>query len=232
MNESLTQKIRNNFDQIALHDEQGWNHNNHYHHFLLKQLPKKCNTVLDIGCGTGEFYRLLAKGVNQVIALDLSPNMIKVAKEHSTQYTNIDFQVADVLQWDFPVAQFDAIVSIATVHHLSLENLLPNLKVALKPGGRLVILDLLQNENMQDIFSDFVAVPLNWLFEISRNKHIQSTPEAAAAMKEHIRTDKYLTLSQARRIYTSTLGKAQVRKHLFWRYSIVWENSVAASQIN
>ncbi|HYW22282.1 MAG TPA: class I SAM-dependent methyltransferase [Nodularia sp. (in: cyanobacteria)] len=232
MNESLTQKITNDFDQIALHDQEGWNHNNHYHHFLLKKLPKKCNTVLDIGCGTGEFSRLLAKRVNQVIAIDLSPNMIEVAKQRSTQYTNIDFQVADVLQWDFPVAQFDAIVSIATVHHLSLENLLPNLKVALKPGGRLVILDLLQNENMQDIFSDFVAVPLNWLLQMSRNKHIQSTPEAAAAMKEHIRTDKYLTLSQAGQIYTSLLGKAQVRKHLFWRYSIVWENSVAASQIN
>ncbi|MBE9052573.1 methyltransferase domain-containing protein [Nostocales cyanobacterium LEGE 11386] len=231
MNESLTQKIRNDFDQIALHDQEGWNHNNHYHPFLLKQLPNKCKTVLDIGCGTGEFARRLAQCADQVIAIDLSPNMIEVAKQRSAQYTNINFQVADVLQWEFPVEQFDAIASIATVHHLSLEKLLPHLKAALKPGGKLIILDLLEPENRQDVFSDFVAIPLNWLLQMSKNRHIQSTPAAAAAMKEHLLTDRYLTLSQARKIYTNSLGKVQVRKHLFWRYSVVWERSVVASQI-
>ena len=223
MNDNLTQKIRNDFDCIALNEHQGWNHNNHYHRFLLKQLPFQCKTVFDIGCGTGEFSRLLAKRADRVLAIDLSPNMIEVAKQRSKQYTNIDFQVADILQWEFPPERFDAIVSIATVHHLSVEHLLPNLKAALKSGGRLVILDLLEHENLRDMLSDFIAVPLNWLFQTMRNKHIQQSPEAAEAMREHLRTDKYLTLSQARKIYKSSLRKAKVRKHLFWRYSLVWE---------
>jgi len=223
MNENLTQKIRNDFDRIALHDQQGWDHNNHYHRFLLKQLPDRCETVLDVGCGTGEFSRLLAERANRVVAMDLSSNMIEVAKQRSRQYLNIDFQVADVLQWKFSAEQFDAITSIATAHHLPIENLLPNLKAALKPGGRLVILDLLEHENVPDMLSDFVAVPLNWLLQILRNKHIQQSPQAAEAMKDHLRTDKYLTLSQAQRIYASSLGRVKVRKHLFWRYSAVWQ---------
>jgi len=223
MNEKLTQKIQNDFDRIALYDQQRWDHNNHYHHFLLKQFPKQCKTVLDIGCGTGEFSRLLAKCADRVVAIDLSPNMIEVAKQRSKQYTNIDFQVADILQWEFPVEQFDAIISIATVHHLPVENLLLSLKAALKPGGSLVILDLLEHENVQDVLSDFIAVPLNWLLQTVRNRHIQPSSEAVEAMREHLRTDKYFTLSQARRIYTSFLGKAKVRKHLFWRYSVVWK---------
>ncbi|MBD2360133.1 class I SAM-dependent methyltransferase [Anabaena minutissima FACHB-250] len=223
MNENLTQKIRNDFDRIALHDQERWDHNNHYHKFVLQQLPKHCQTVLDIGCGTGEFSRIVAKTSERVVSIDLSPNMIEVAKQRSQQYTNIDFQVADILQWDIPVEKFDAIVSIATVHHLPLENLLPNLKTALKPGGRLVILDLLEYENIQDSLSDIVAVPLNLLLQMLRNRHIKSTPEAAATMLEHLRTDKYLTLSQAEQIYTKFLGKAKVRKHLFWRYSVVWQ---------
>ncbi len=117
MNENLTQKVRNDFDCIALNEQEGWNHNSHYHNFLLKQLPSQSETALDIGCGTGEFSRLLAKRADKVIAIDLSPNMIEVAKQRSQQYTNIDFQVADVFQWEFPQEQFDAIVSIATVHH-------------------------------------------------------------------------------------------------------------------
>ena len=228
MNENLTQKIQNDFDRIALHDQEGWNHNNHYHRFLLKQLPAPCKTVLDIGCGTGEFSRLLAQRAERVVAIDLSPNMIKVAKQRSKQVSNIDFQVADVLQWELPVKNFDAIVSIATLHHLPVQNLLPNLKVALKPAGRLVILDLLEPENLQDKLSDFIAVPLNWLFQVLKNRHIQQSSEATAAIREHLRTDKYLTLSQARRIYLSSFRRASARKHLFWRYSVVWQKPAVA----
>lgn len=94
------QKIQNDFDRIALHDQQGWDHNNHYHRFLLKQLPSQNQTALDIGCGTGEFSRLLSKRFKRVVAIDLSPNMIEAAKQRSRQFLNIDFQVADILQWE------------------------------------------------------------------------------------------------------------------------------------
>ncbi|WP_256871842.1 trans-aconitate 2-methyltransferase [Nostoc sp. TCL26-01] len=219
----MTQKIRDDFDRIALYDQEGWDHNNHYHYFLLKQLPKKTKNILDIGCGTGEFSRLLAKSADRVVAIDLSPNMIEIARQRSQKYTNIDFQVADILQWELPVEQFDAIVSIATVHHLPLENLLPSIKAALNPGGKLVILDLLEYENIQDSLSDVVAVPLNWLLQMLKNRHIKSTPEMAAAMQEHLHTDKYLTLSQVKQIYPNFLGKVKMRKHLFWRYSVIWQ---------
>ena len=223
MDESLKQKIRNDFDCLAVYDREQWNHNNHYHSFLLKQLPNHCKTVLDIGCGTGEFSRLLAKRSARVIAIDLSPKMIEVAKQRSREFLNIDFQVADVLQWPFPVEQFDAIASIAVLHHLPIEILLPSLKAALKPGGALVILDLFAPETVQDRISDLVAVPLNWIFQTIRNRRIQASPEAIAAMKAHALTDQYLTLSQANQIYSCSMKGAKIRKHLFWRYSAVWQ---------
>ncbi len=227
MSESLTQKIRHDFDLIALHDQERWNHNNHYHHFLLKQLPPQCRTALDIGCGTGEFSRLLAQRVERVMAIDLSPNMIKIAKQRSRQFPNIDFQVADVMLWEPPTEKMDLIVSIATLHHVSIERLLPNLKAALNPGGRLVILDLLKYETLQDRLSDVIAVPLNWVYRAINNRQFRPSPEAVEAMREHLRTDEYLTLSQARQIYPHFLNGAHVRKHLFWRYSMVWRKSTA-----
>lgn len=223
----LTQKIRNDFDRIALYEQVEWNHNSHYHRFLLQQLPSHCQSVLDIGCGTGDFSRLLAERSNRLVAIDLSPKMIEVAKQRSRERTNIDFQVADILKWKFPVEEFDAIVSMATFHHLPLENLLPSLKAALKPGGKLLILDLLEHESIQDSLSDFIAIPLNWIFQVLRNRHIRHSPEAAEAMREHLRTDKYLNLSQVRKVYTTAFRGAKIRKHLFWRYSVVWEKPSA-----
>lgn len=223
MDEALTQKIRSDFDRIGLLEQPTWNHNSHYHNFLLKQLPSHCASILEIGCGTGTFSHLLAKRADRVIAIDLSPKMTEVAKQRSEGYANIDFQIADILKWEFPVEPFDAIVSIATFHHLPLESLLPSLKVALKPGGKLVILDLLESEGIQSIPSDAIAVPLSLIFRTLRNRKIRPTREAVEAWREHGRTDKYLTRSQAQQIYQRLLAGATVRTHLFWRYSVVWE---------
>jgi SAM-dependent methyltransferase len=149
--------------------------------------------------------------------------MIQAAKQRSQGYPNINFKVADILQWELSDEQFDAIVSIATFHHLSLEQLLPKLNTALKPGGKLVILDLVEHESFQERLSDIIAVPANWIWKIFKNRHIKRSPEAEAAWRSHFRTDKFLTLSQARQNYTKWCPGAKIKKHLFWRYSAVWE---------
>ncbi len=231
MNKDLTQKIQHDFDRLALCDRDQWDHNNHYHQFLLKQIPSYNQKILDLGCGVGKFSCLLANRADRVVAIDLSPNSIAIAKQRSQQINNIDYQVADISQWQFPQGHFDVIVSdvivsIATVHHLFLEELLPRLKIALKPGGVLVILDLLKHQNLKDTLSDCVAIPLNWWFLKTKNKHFQPSAEAVAAMKEHFRTDEYLNLSQARKIYQDLFKTAKVRRHLFWRYSVVWHKPI------
>jgi SAM-dependent methyltransferase len=223
MEDNLIEKIRNDFDHIALLEPAKWDHNNHYHSFLLDRLPNQSNLVLDIGCGTGEFSRLLAQRFERVIAIDLSPKMIQVARQNSTNYSNINFQVADILQWQFPLEKFEAIVSIATVHHLPLEKLLPILKAALKPGGKLLFLDLIEYDEPQDLVRDAISIPLNWGFQLIKNRRIKPTRESIKAWNEHGRTDNYLTSSQIKQIYPNFLESAKIRKHLFWRYSVVWE---------
>src|SRR2546423_12311609 len=112
--------IQQDFDRIALVSEDGATHNDHYHNFLLRHLPSNCRNVLEIGCGTGAFARQLAQGSQHVLALDLSPEMIRLARERSAKCPNIEFQAADVLDRSLPVEDFDCIASIATLHHLPL----------------------------------------------------------------------------------------------------------------
>ncbi len=216
-----TATIQADFDRLASFSTEEWDHNSHYHQFLLKQLPPHCRQVLEIGCGTGAFARLLAERADQVLALDLSPAMIRLANERSAQYSTIDFRVADVLSCDFAPAQFDAIVSIATLHHLPLEILLPTLKMALAPGGLLVVLDLYQ-PRLIDLPLHALAIPVNLLLRYGKTGHIKEAQAVREAWAEHGRHDVYLTLSQVRRICQALLPGAQVRRHLLWRYSLIW----------
>src|SRR5882762_3164379 len=116
--------IQADFDRLALLDAEGWTQNNHYHNFLLRHVPNGCENALEVGCGTGAFARRLAERARHVTALDLSPEMIRVARSRSAECANIEFQVADALAWDFPVAHLDCMVNIATLHHLPLREMI------------------------------------------------------------------------------------------------------------
>lgn len=98
----MSELIRIDFDRLALLDEDGWTHNNHYHPFLLGHVPMPCEAALEVGCGTGAFSRLLAERSRQVLGLDLAPGMVHIAQERSKNCPKVEYRTADVLQWDFP----------------------------------------------------------------------------------------------------------------------------------
>ena len=217
-------KVQLDFDRIAGLSKNEWNHNNHYDSFLLEHIPPSSELdALEIGCGTGSFARLLAQRFRRVLALDLSPRMIEIAKEQSRQYPNIDFQVADVMTGEFPSKQFGCIVSVATLHHLPFEPILSKMKDALQTDGTLLVLDLFKAEGLADYTTTVLAVPINIILRLIKNGHIRESSEIRAAWAEHGRTDQYLTLSQVRQACALRLPKAQIRRHLLWRYSIVWK---------
>jgi ubiquinone/menaquinone biosynthesis C-methylase UbiE len=68
--------------------------------------------VLTAHCPLRGFARRLAERSEHVLALDLSGEMIRIAREQSAQYSNIEFQLADVRDVSFPIASFDCIATI------------------------------------------------------------------------------------------------------------------------
>jgi ubiquinone/menaquinone biosynthesis C-methylase UbiE len=216
-------EIQADFDRIALLSTDEWNHNDYYHGFLLKHLPSPCAEALDIGCGSGTFSRLLAQRCKQVLALDLSPQMIQVARERSRPYSNIDFRVADVTTWQFPAKRFDCIASIATLHHLPFGETLANMKRALKPGGALLILDLFQGQGPLDWLASALALPMDIGLRFIKRGRLREPAEVRAAWDAHGRHDSYLTLSEIRKTCADVLPGASVTRHLLWRYSLIWK---------
>jgi 2-polyprenyl-3-methyl-5-hydroxy-6-metoxy-1,4-benzoquinol methylase len=228
--------VEKDFDRLALLDNRGWTHNNHYHRFLLQNIPSDCQHVLEIGCGTGAFSRRLAPRARRVTAVDLSSEMIRVARARSAEYPNIDFQVADAIEYlksnslDRCQWQFDCIVTIATLHHLPLLSTVSIIKERLKPGGVLFILDLfeaqrnpLKPEGMFDAVLSLTAMVVSGSLRLIHNGRLKPPHEVRAAWAEHGKTDSYLTMREVRAMCNELLPGAAVRKHLLWRYSVRWQ---------
>jgi SAM-dependent methyltransferase len=215
--------IRNDFDRLAAFDTGGWNHNDHYHPYLLRHMPQLCGASLEIGCGAGNFARLLGRLSGRVVALDLSPEMVRIARQRSADFPNIEYQVADVLEWPFPAEAFDCIASIATLHHLPMERVLVKMKSALKPGGVLLILDLYESSTLSDYLIRALAIPTNLFFHLAKTGHLRPSVVERQTWNEHAAHDLYLSFPAVRRLCRGLLPDAIVRRHLFWRYSIVWQ---------
>jgi len=177
----MSSTFQSDFDRIALVSPEGELHNEHYHNFLLNQLPPHCDQVLEIGCGPGTFARALAARSNHVLGIDLSPEMIRLAREKSKHIANLEFQVADICDWEVDPEEFDCIASIATLHHLPFREILLKMKTALKPGGVVLILDLFEPRGLSDWLLNFPALSTSVVLRLLHHHHLRPRREARAA---------------------------------------------------
>ena len=219
--------VQEEFDRIALVSPDGATHNNHYHNFLLRHLPPTCSNSLDVGCGTGSFARRLAERSKHVLALDLSAEMIRIARDRSEKFPNIDFQLADVMDMHFDVGSFDCIATIATLHHLPFEEVVLKMKGALNPGGVMLILDLFEPSGIADSLSNLVALPVSAALRLKHHGRLLPRREERAAWNAHAMHDSYPTIEEVQSICERILPGAKIRKHLLWRYSIVWNKPIS-----
>ncbi len=94
--------------------------------------------VLEVGCGTGTTALHLAPGVRRMLAIDVSPAMIAIARERLVDQgaPNLEFRVADAdAPWPGP-GGFDAVLAFNLLHVMQdLPLTLRAIASALKPGG-------------------------------------------------------------------------------------------------
>ncbi|HYJ79119.1 MAG TPA: class I SAM-dependent methyltransferase [Longimicrobiaceae bacterium] len=225
-----TLQVQADFDRIAAFDDGRWDHSRHYHQFLLRFLPPGRESALEVGCGRGAFTRALARHFERVIAIDLSPAMVRRARELSRTIENVDFRQADLSTCDLPSAGFDCIATIATLHHLPLEDALKKLDAALKPGGVLLVLDLYQPRTLADWIWSACALPCDLLLRAWHRLPLREAPHVRQAWSEHARHDVYPTMAEIRSLGERLLPGVTVRRHLFWRYSLVWEKPAAPAR--
>ncbi len=108
---------------------------------LLRRLSTEQNikTILDSGCGGGDFAAGLAEAGYSVYGVDLSPSGIKAACARNVGQFKLSSMYENLTE-PFDVKSFDCIVAIETIEHLYSPRLfIKQAKQALRPGGLLVI---------------------------------------------------------------------------------------------
>lgn len=102
--------------------------------------------VLDLACGTGDSSFALAEaGVPTVLGLDLSEGMLAVAREKAARlgFENVSFQLEDALTMPFEDESIDAVMIAFGIRNFEdREGCLKEIRRVLRPGGRLVIVEL------------------------------------------------------------------------------------------
>jgi SAM-dependent methyltransferase len=212
-------EVQADFDRIAraIEDAGREDELRPFERALLGFLPARCGRVLEVGCGHGALTRRVAARAESVLALDLSPEMVRVARARSAAWPNVEYCVADVAETELPDAAFDVVLSAATLHHLPLAPTVRRLAGCVRPGGRLVIQDVVTRPGLRHLPANALGFAVRLLSGRRR-----ATP-LAALYDEHGRGERYLRPDEAVRSYRELLPGARVVHHLEWRYTMVWE---------
>ncbi len=115
--------------------------------------------VADLGAGEGTLAQLLARQAEKVIAVDLSPKMVEfgqdLARRHGLE--NLEYRLGDIEDPPIENSSLDLAIFSQALHHAEPPQLaLDAAHRILKPGGRLVILDLVQHtfEEARELYAD------------------------------------------------------------------------------
>ena len=148
----MTDELRAQWAAVAEHYGRGWSHADGPDlAWLVEALrPGPEDRAVDIGAGAGHATLALAPHVAHVTAVDPTPEMLAVAERLAAErdLANVSFVRATADALPFPDASLDAAISRFSIHHWpDPPAALREVARVLRPGGRVVLVDLVAPED-------------------------------------------------------------------------------------
>lgn len=176
---------------------------------LLKLMPPL--VIADLGAGEGTLSQLLAQRAKKVIAVDNSEKMVTygsdLAKQHG--FTNLEYRLGDIEEPPITPLSVDLVFLSQALHHAqNPEKALKAAYTMLKPGGRIVVLDLLKHqfEKARDLYADvwlgFSESDLHEMLGKAGFKDIETSIVHRESNSPHFQT--LLALAEKENRFTST----------------------------
>ncbi|GAA1658962.1 class I SAM-dependent methyltransferase [Nonomuraea maheshkhaliensis] len=211
-----------------------WNHNIHYHPRVLRAIPDGAKSALDVGCGEGTLARELRRVVPHVTGVDRDPAGIARAREHAVAAADVPgagdakdvpdpgdagdagdivYIEGDFLTHPFEPASFDVVTAVATLHHMDAATGLARMRDLLAPGGVLAVVGLARSTMPRDMPRELAAVAAGALHRVTKNHWEHPSPTVWPPP---------VTYPEMRALAAELLPGSAYRRHLMWRYSIVW----------
>jgi ArsR family transcriptional regulator len=124
---------------------------------FLRLLPPM--VIADLGAGDGSFALLLAQAATRLIAVDSSQKMLDVAREHAVRndVVNAEFRLGDMEELPIDDGAVDLAFFSQSLHHAGRpERAVREAWRILRPGGRIVVLDLAKHrfEEARELYAD------------------------------------------------------------------------------
>jgi ArsR family transcriptional regulator len=148
-------------------------------------------TVGDLGCGTGQIAEALAPFVRKVIAVDRSRAMLKAARQRVGGLANVELRQGELEALPLDDRALDAAtICLALVHLGDPPVVLREVARVLRPGGRLLLIDMLEHDRreyeqqMGHVWLGFAPAQVaGWLadagFERVRVRALPPAPQAS-----------------------------------------------------
>lgn len=190
-----------------------WNHNLHFHPLILAAVQADAHCALDVGCGEGILTRELRAVCERVVGIDLDRPSIELARAQGGE--GVEYVLGDFLEHAFEPASFDLIASVAALHHMEAATGLARMASLVRPGGVVVVVGLARTRGLTDLAFDVAGA-------------------VATRVHEHVLGKRYwehdapkvwpppLCYSELRRTAERVLPGVRYRRHVLWRYSLVW----------
>ena len=192
--------------------ERLWNANIHYHSILLRAIPKAAQRVLEVGCGDGTLSaQLLQAGVRHVVALDANAGVLERARGRYPGLP-IEWRCGDIFDLHPKTDSFDAVVSVATLHHMDAAAGLSRFAELVRPGGVVAVIGLAAN-NWWDLPYAVIGQCVRVAVGMARGYWEHSAPMAWPPSTTYL---------EIKRLAHNVLPGVRYRRHFYGRYSLVW----------
>jgi SAM-dependent methyltransferase len=221
---SLVAEIRRWLERV--NHRHPWNHNEHFHGWILRNLPARRRSALDVGCGTGVLVAKLTSRFTDVTGVDADRGMVEAAGGRLAANTRATVRLTKFADFASTVddGAFDLITMVAVLHHLDLRETLQRIPRMLSPGGRLLVVGVARLESPTDVAIDLVSAVLNPLVGLIKHpRPVRGSSGAAQDGPVMPMRDPTTTMADVALAARAVFPGCAVRRRLFFRYSLSWE---------
>ena len=203
-----------------------WDHNQHFHGWILRNLPVRRRAAVDVGCGKGLLAGTLAGHFARVTGIDADANMAAAANARLRLDQRLTIRRCTFEQFaaSAGAGEADLITMVAVLHHLDLHDTLARIPALLAPGGRFLVVGLALADSLPDLAVELVSAAVNPVMGLIRHPRAvrQAAGQVSGLPVMPVR-DPATSLAEIAAAAKVHLPGAALRRRLFFRYTLRWE---------
>lgn len=199
-----------------------WDHNLHFHPWILRNLPPAPRHALDVGCGRGELLAALRARCDKVEGIDPDPGMTarSAARLGGDAGAAVRTRTLnDHARRPAAAGNCDVVTMLSSLHHMPLVEALEDARSLLRPGGRLLVVTLVRSGSAADRVWEAANLVANPVMGVLRHPR----PVVGLRPTDPIPVrDPEFTLSDLRAAAGRILPGSVIRRREAFRVTLRW----------